>query len=446
MNTKDPWIAWCAFVVLVLAVGFLAYGPHRSDSALLIGGYAIAFVAYVLFSTRHVGLDPRRFFTLAIAVRVLLLFAPITWTDDHYRYWWDGLCTVNDLSPFAHTPRELLTLWPDIFSSEHLAMLNSPDFHSAYPPLAQAAFALSAWFGGAHAETWMVGMRIIVLLCEIASLWLLVQLLRGSAKGLNAAALYAFNPLVLMELTVNLHTEALMIPLCFGAVLMARRDRWWVVGLLIGLAASIRLMPMVFLLAFPAVVGWRRSVVPSLIAMVVLALSWLPFWTPDLVPNFLSSLKLFSTYLEFNGGLFELLRRVMGDGAVKGTGLLGVATVIALFTYALVRLRKGALLLEEAMLWLLALVLFGSQAVHPWYITPLIAFAALTHWRWPLWWSLLIVPTYLTYGSLPFAQPYWWVAVEYVLLALLIAFEWYTRRSLWPGPVNGRTIPDLRRS
>ncbi len=445
MNRKDQWIAWGAFIVLVIAVAFLGYGPHRHESMLLLGGYAIAFVAFVLFSARIAGTDRRWFFALAIAVRVLLLFAPITWTDDHYRYWWDGLCTVSGISPFAYTPHELFTLRPDIFSSEHLSILNSPDFHSAYPPLAQAAFALSAWFGGAYAETWMVCMRIIVLLCEITSVWLLMQLLRGSAKGLNAAALYAFNPLVLLELTVNLHTEALMLPLCLGAVLMARRDRWWAVGLLIGLAASVRLMPMVFLLALPAVAGWRRIVLPSVIAMVVLALSWLPFWTPDLLPNFLSSLKLFSTYLEFNGGLFELLRRVLGDGAVKGSGLLALTTVIALFTYALIRWRKGGLPLEEGMLWLLALVLFGSQAVHPWYITPLIAFAALTRWRWPLWWSLLIIPTYLTYGTEPFAQPYWWVAVEYVLLAMLIAFEWYTGRSLWPAPVNGQKISELRR-
>lgn len=423
MKARDRWIAWCAFVVLAIAVAFLGYGPQRSDSALLLGGYAIGFVAFLLFASRSGAFDHRSLFMLAIALRVLLLLAPISWTDDHFRYWWDGVCTVNGISPFAYTPRELLAVQPELFTNAHLALLNSPDFHTAYPPLAQGAFALAAWSSGTDPETWVLGMRVIILLCEILSVWLLLKLMRGSAKGMNAVAFYAFNPLVLLELTVNLHTEALIIPLCLSAVLLVRNDRLWAVGLLIGLAMAVRLSPVVFLLALPAVVGLKRSVMPAMIAVSVFALSWLPFWSTELIPNILSSLKLFSSYLEFNGGLFELLRRVFSDGLVKGTGLLGVLAVIALLAYALVRWRRGDLKLEEGMLWTLAIVLFGSQVVHPWYITPLIAFAVLTRWRWPLWWSALIIPTYLTYGAEPFAQPYWWVAIEYTLLAAIILYE-----------------------
>ncbi|MBK9146610.1 MAG: DUF2029 domain-containing protein [Flavobacteriales bacterium] len=444
MSTKDRWIAWGGFMMLLLGVAFLGYGPHRSESALLLGGFAVAFLGYLLLHARIGGMSPRAFFVLVIALRVLLLFAPITWTDDHFRYWWDGVCTVNGLSPFAHPPRDLLSLHPGLFSADHLAMLNSPGFHSAYPPLAQAAFALAAWLGGAYPDAWMLFMRLIIVLCEAVSIALLMRLLRRERAGLTAVALYAFNPLVLIELTVNLHTEALMIPLCLGAVLMLRSDRLWAVGLLIGLAASARLMPIVFILALPAVVGIKRSVLPAAIAGCAFASSWLPFWTPELIPNFLSSLKLFGTYLEYNGGLFELLRRALGDDAVKGTGLIGAITLCALIAYAIIRFRKGAMELGEAMLWLLAMVLFGSQAVHPWYITPLIAFAALTRWRWPLWWSLLIMPTYLTYGSEPFAQPYWWITMEYGALVVLIGIEWLGRASTWPESVGSISMYDLR--
>lgn len=444
MSAKDRFIAWGGFMALVLGVCFLGYGPHRSESALVLTGFVIAFIGFLLFNSRVGGIDPRNFITLAIAVRLLLLFAPITWTDDHFRYWWDGVCTVNGLSPYAHTPRDLLALHPELFNVDHLALLNSPVFHTAYPPLAQAAFALAAWLGGAYPDSWMLFMSLIIVLCEAVTIALLMKLLRGERSRLNAVALYAFNPLVLMELTVNLHTEALMIPLCLGAVLMLRSDRLWAAGLLIGLAASARLIPMVFLLALPAIVGMKRSILPAAIAGCAFALIWLPFWTPGLIPNILSSLKLFATYLEYNGGLFELLCRVLGDEAVKGTGLIGAITLCALFAYAIIRWRKGAPKLEDAMLWLLAIVLFGSQAVHPWYITPLIAFAAVTRWRWPLWWSLLIMPTYLTYGGEPFAQPYWWIAMEYGALAVLIGIEWRGRTTIWPGSVGSIAKYDLR--
>jgi alpha-1,6-mannosyltransferase len=432
MSKRDRSIAWCTSVALLLSVVVLGYGPHRRESALLLGAFAFAFLAYLLCCAYASGLGMRGVLTLGLVVRVLLLFAPITWTDDHYRYWWDGLCTVNDISPFAHTPRELLALRTDVFSKEHLALLNSPDFHSAYPPLAQAAFACPSWIGHTDGKLWSLFMRMIVVVCETLSIGLLVKLMRGERSGPRAVAVYAFNPLVLMEHTVNLHTEALMVPCCIGAVLMLRHDRTWAAGLLIGAAASIRLMPLVFLLALPAVVGVKRSILPSVVGIAVFIASWLPFCSPDLVPNFLSSLKLFSTYLEFNGGFYELLRLVLGNGVVKGTGLLGALTVAALMVYAVIGWRKGMWKLEEGMLWLLAIVLFGSQAVHPWYITPLIALATLTRWRWPLWWSLLIAPTYLTYAQAPYTQPYWWIGIEYMVLVVLIAFEWRKKVSLAP--------------
>lgn len=444
MSAKDRLIAWGGFMALVLGVCFLGYGPHRSESALVLTGFVIAFIGFLLFNSRVGGIDPRNIITLAIAVRLLLLFAPINWTDDHYRYHWDALCTLSGNSPYATTPSVALSSMPKDLVEGYFAQLNSPDFHTAYPPMAQAVFAFAAWLGGASLDTWVLTMRSIILLCEVISVVLLMTLLRGERSRLNAVALYAFNPLVLMELTVNLHTEALMIPLCLGAVLMLRSGRLWAAGLLIGLAASARLIPMVFLLALPAIVGMKRSILPAAIAGCAFALIWLPFWTPGLIPNILSSLKLFGTYLEYNGGLFELLRRVLGDEAVKGTGLIGAITLCALFAYAIIRWRKGAPKLEDAMLWLLAIVLFGSQAVHPWYITPLIAFAAVTRWRWPLWWSLLIMPTYLTYGSEPFAQPYWWIAMEYGALAVLIGIEWRSRTTIWPGSVGSIAKYDLR--
>ncbi|MBK7249288.1 MAG: hypothetical protein IPI05_16745 [Flavobacteriales bacterium] len=111
------------------------------------------------------------------------------------------------------------------------------------------------------------------------------------------------------------------------------------------------------------------------------------------------------SWLEFNGVLFEGLRRAMGDALVKGTGLLSVITLIGLGVYSFTLWKKKRADWPEAMLWLLAIYLFGAQAVQPWYVLPLLAFAVLTGWRWPVLWTLLIVPTYLTYSTVLSPSP-----------------------------------------
>lgn len=416
-------IAWAGFVLLLFGLIPLAYFTHRSESAQVLGLYSLAFGGYLIFSLRAPVIEWRHLITLAIAFRLLLLFAPISWTDDHFRYIWDGWCSVNGIQPFAHTPRELLQLRPELFAADHFALLNSPEFHTVYPPFAQAFFALAAYIGQGDVGYSTLALRAFFLGCELGSMLLLRALLRDASRSQCWWMHYALNPLVLMELTVNLHTEALMIPLCLGALLLHKRGWLDASAVLLGLAASARLWPLLFILALPAVMTWRTSIRYGAIVALVFGIGWLPLWTTGLVGSFVSSLKLFGNYLEFNGGLYELLRTVIGSEAVKGTGLLAVVTLIALLGFSVAQWRKRNIPFAGMMFWLLFVYFLGSQAVHPWYILPLLAFGMLTQRWWPVAWTLLIVPTYLTYGSEPFVQPYAWVGLEYVLLIALVFVE-----------------------
>ncbi len=80
-----------AICTLVACVVHLAYGPTRADFRELIIAFTVAFVAY-LFIVRNGSISWSHLLTLAIGLRIALLFAQVTWTDDHYRYIWDGLC------------------------------------------------------------------------------------------------------------------------------------------------------------------------------------------------------------------------------------------------------------------------------------------------------------------------------------------------------------------
>lgn len=405
---------------------FLAYGPSRSESAPLLIGFGVAFAAY-LWTVLKADLTWRHLLYFAIGLRIALLFAPITWTDDHFRYIWDGLCSAHGISPFAFKPDELTLSHPEIYTSSLFDRLNSPSFYTIYPPVAQAVFAFAAWIGNGDVGTSIIALRVFMVTFDIAAIVLLGKLLENAPHRSKHVALYALNPLVLMELSVNVHTEALMIAPCLWAILLFQRGRFDASAIVLALAAATRLWPLLFLAWIPIGLGIPRSIRFIAITLVVFVITWLPFANADLLPHVADSAKLFVSYLEFNGGLFEGLRHLLGNDLVKGTGLLSGLTLACLALYLLRQWKLRTHSWAEAMLWILAIYFFGSQAVHPWYILPLVAFATLTGYRWPILWSLLIVPTYLTYGGEPYRQPYGWVAAEYVILVVVIIVELWGR-------------------
>ncbi|MBZ0206223.1 MAG: glycosyltransferase 87 family protein [Flavobacteriales bacterium] len=413
-------------LLLAAAVLFLGHGPSRSQSLQLLLGFSTAFTAY-LWADRKSKLSWKQLMVAAIMLRVLLFLAPITWTDDQFRYIWDGLCSVHGISPFAFTPAELLALHPQVFTPALFAKLNSPHFHSVYPPVAQLVFMIAAGLGQGDAWHATLVLRIVAVAFDLATIGALGVLLKDAPDRVRKVGLYALNPLVLMEFTVNLHSEVLMIAPCLWAVHLFRNKRYAAAAVLIAIAAAAKLWPLIFLAWIPSQLGWRRSIRFLTITLLVFVASWIPFYTPEFFAHFGSSLKLYVSWLEFNGALFEGLRRLLGDALVKGTGLLSAITLIGLAAYTLRLWRTRRTVWPEAMLWLLAIYLFGAQAVQPWYILPLVPLAALTGWRWPLLWTLLIVPTYLTYGTVPYEQPYWWIPVEYLLLLAFMAWEMWRR-------------------
>ena len=406
--------------VCLLAGGIVsAFSHERSEPLLWMPSIVMACAAFALLLFRTMSF--RSIFIGAVLARAILLFAPVPFTDDHHRYFWDGLCVLDpDLSPYQGTPRQVA---PALDAQHYLfERMNSQDRCTTYPPVAQVAFAFAACFTDPGLGP-VFALRILILLFEIASLLLLAQLLKELHKPMSLLALYAFNPLIIVELVGNLHTEVLMIPFCLLALLMWQRHRFHWSAAFIGMAAAAKLWPLMFLLLVPRKLGWGRGIVFGAIATGVFCASWVPFLTPELIPNVWTGLKLYTNYFEFNASFYQLFKLLLGDGLVKGTVLMSGIAIMIMCVVAWRDKRSDTSSLAESMLWLLTIYLFTATTVHPWYIAPLLAFAVLTRYRWPFWWSVLIVPTYLTYRTEPYAEPFWWNAIEYVVLFAIAGLE-----------------------
>jgi hypothetical protein len=83
----------------------------------------------------------------------------------------------------------------------------------------------------------------------------------------------------------------------------------------------------------------------------------------------------------------------------------------------------------KAMLWALMVYLLMSTTVHPWYITPLVALAVFTDYRFPIAWSMLVMVSYAGYSVNGYTENIYLVIAEYSLLTLTLIWDLVSERN-----------------
>lgn len=455
----------------------LGYSLERSQFTGLLGLYFLAFWGYSIRvrALNHTdGVDT--FYQLAgIVFRVILLLAPPNLSDDYARFVWDGRLLINGFSPYLYLPRDLLStdiaqianLNPDLFHR-----LNSPDYYTVYPPLNQAFFGLAAWLGGDSLASSVIWLRVPILLADIGTVLLLPHLLRRLGYRPNYALIYSLNPLVILELTGNIHFEGVVIFLCLGAV--------WVLvpkemtslcldstkrklsaemsslqfdfpiqrhfaemtslqlphllrsALLFSLAVSTKLLPLIGLPLLIRYLGWKQGLVYSILVGLLTTATFIPFASLELIQNIAASVNLYFQKFEFNASIYYLVRWagywIRGYNVIQQVGpWLSLITALGILWLAFGRrqLTFGTRLL-------LSLTLYFAMAttVHPWYITLLIAASVFAPFRYPLVWSAFCWVSYATYQREPYLENLWLTALEYGLVLAVGVWEWWRIRHI----------------
>jgi hypothetical protein len=458
----------------------IAYTLQRTQFAGLLGLYFLAVWGYSLRikSLPATGSHPDRFLHLAaVLFRVILLLAPPNLSDDYARFIWDGRLLVHGFNPYLYLPRSLVgsniaeaaNLTPDLF-----ARLNSPDYFTVYPPLNQAFFGLAAWLGGDNLSASVIWLRVPILLAELGTIFLLPKLLQRLGQNPNLACLYTLNPLVILELTGNIHFEGVVIFFCIGAVwalkeigsnsvneatemssldvdsnLEAQAPE--MTSLQTNSGTGARFPEMSSLNTTPAnqhpetLTGqprslWRSALLLALAVstkLLITGLLFLPFASVELVQNVGASINLYFQKFEFNASVYYLIREVgywlMGYNVIQKVGHWLPLVTLGGIGWLAFRARH----LTYGIRLLLSLTLYFALAttVHPWYCTLLVAVAPFTPFRYPLVWSALIWVSYATYQTEAYRENLWLTAAEYVaVLAVGLAEWWRYRQRLGVSP------------
>jgi len=306
---------------LLAALAALSHGPHPPVWRLV----AIAVAAHVPFAAILVsasrGWAPRVLVVVcaAAALRLVLVFGHPVFSDDVYRYSWDGRVVAAGLDPYAHPPsaEELRTLRFAEF--EHI---NNPDLRTIYPPLAELAF-------GAIASIWpaVSAFQIAAALADIGIVILVMAIVRCNRREDRRAAIiaglaYGLNPLACIETAMSGHLEPLAVLPVLGAVALLGRagDPWRTTAVARSAAAAalavgccVKLVPV--LLLAPAARHLRAA---TLIVPAALIGLYVAFWSPEL--GAVRTLDTFARRWEGNAGGFALIKAASEQVIAAATG------------------------------------------------------------------------------------------------------------------------------
>ncbi len=426
---------WILYTLLPLSFAgyiLIGYFIERSNFLQLITVYSSLFLISYIIGKNHFRYNFNILLLSGLIFRFCLIFSIPVLSDDFYRFVWDGRVQQLGFNPFDYSPRQLLELNADPFLQQLFPYLNSPDYYSVYPQLCQTFFKLASLVGGLNLKLNLIVLKSMIFLAELGTVYLIHKLILLRKKSPSLTLIYLLNPLVIIELTGNIHFEAFMIFFFLLAAWLIQKKRSFSSAAALSLAIQAKLLPLMAIPLLIGELGFRKSAWYSIICLSMTALLSLGLLnTPERFLHFSESIRLYYGKFEFNGGLYLLLRSA-------GWWMLGYNPVAVLSKVMLLMALAGMIYiyfkklnLLSGLFWILVIYLSFSAIVHPWYLTPLIAFSSFVRFRFVLAWSALIPLSYITYSSMPYRENYWVTEIEYLLVFGFLVWEF---RTLYSGP------------
>ncbi len=221
---------------------------------------------------------------VAVAMRVVMLFAPQLSGGDYTRYMWDGAVTAKGMNPYRHSPKQVLEGDVEDPQLRRLASggrgvlegITHRRLRTIYPPVAQGLFAVAHWISPFRLYGWLI---VVAAMDALAAVAILGALRCAHLPG-AMVLVYLWNPLLVNEAWQGGHVDvatAAMLAAMIWALVSRRIILAW---LFWALAVGTKLWPaiLVFFLVRPTVRCRRRGAAGVALAaglLTLLAIPWL---------------------------------------------------------------------------------------------------------------------------------------------------------------------------
>ncbi len=425
----------------------LGYFVEQNEFWEIIGLYSSLFLLYLYVVKNTSNNNDKNalnfFIVLAILLRLVLVFSLPNLSNDVYRFIWDGRLLVQGFNPFDHLPLYYLENNIEVkgITRELFEAYGSKNFFTVYPPVAQAQFASACWLFPESIYWSSVMMKGWLFLFEIGSIVLIIKLLRHFEMPAKNVLWYALNPLIIFEITGNLHFEGAMIFFLLLALWLIIKNHYDWSAIAFSLSICSKLLTLLFLPFLINRIGWKKSFRYFFITGFISILLFIPILNTSFIQNFGESLNLYFQKLEYNASIYYLSRwigfHLTGYNQIRLLGpLLGLAAGIGIlwmaFKHQINADFPGQLpnWKNIAYWWLLAISLYliCTTTMHPWYTALPIVLCVFTNFRFPIIWSYLIFWTYINYSYEPYLENLTVVAIEYLIVFASFIWEYLRNR------------------
>lgn len=414
-----------------------AYDLERFEHFTLLTLYSVLFGCYYLI-LRQVKIKEQHLTYLALALRLVFIAAIPNLSQDFYRFIWDGRLILSGLNPYLTTPDNLMISQPNLFPQmktlfEGMRAL-SAGHYSNYPPLHQLPFILAAIISKHSILGSVVVLRLLLIGADIGILFFGKKLLRKLQLPTRNIYWFILNPLVIIELTGNLHFEGLMLFFFVMALYYVHTKKWHLAALTMALSIAVKLVPILSLPLFLNKLGWKKSIRFYLTVGIVFMLLFAPFLKDNFLENYSATIGLWFSKFEFNASFYYLLNwgleTILNFELIHSMGIIVVSFIGLQIIYQLLQNKTKTTALITTVLWVFTGYYLISTTVHPWYIISLLLLSIFTPFKFARVWSYSLILSYFAYHQFSVEEKGVILCLEYLPVLGLLAWELWNQRML----------------
>ena len=418
------------FLASIVAYMLIGYFVPRLEFELLMLLVIVVFANYYLIIKKF---EAHFLYWFSIVFRLLFIFSTPALSDDYFRFIWDGRLLNLGENPFLNLPSFYYNsqLFSKELNSEIFNGLNSPNYFTVYPPVCQMIYFSATLFSKSILSS-VVIMRLFIIFADLGVIYFGKKLLSHFRLEEKRMYWYALNPLIIIELTGNLHFEGIMLFFLLGAVYFLIQNKMVLGGVFYAFSINTKLIPLMFLPFFISILGIRKSLYLFAYIGAFTILLFAPYISKELITNFYSSIDLYFQKFEFNASLYYLFRwigfQIYGYNIIQTLGkIFPILIFVSILALAFLRKDKQWNMIFENILFAFSIYLAFASIVHPWYISTLVLISIFTKYNYALLWSGLAFLSYWAYAH-NLQENMWFIGLEYGVVFACVLWEITTKK------------------
>jgi hypothetical protein len=296
-----------------------------------------------------------------VALHVIVLFAPLTQSQDLYAYLFYGkMWAVHGANPYTVLPAAIV-------ADPWFPWMQWRDVTSVYGPLWTLLTGGVAMLSGESLAAGYIVMKAVVLAFGAACVLGIARAtqLRGGSPGHNLL-LGLWNPLIIVALPLGGHADVAVVAAVLWALVADRRGHPVLASLALSVGWLVKAYAGAVLLVYLLAL-FRRHVPTALrtglLATGITILAWLPFWEGAATLSGLAEIGGRAS-ASLGGQLQLLLQGPLGDDVA--TALVRIAGVVVVVTVMALAARRPGFTEDP---WPTAAAVFLAYvAVTPWFL------------------------------------------------------------------------------